>query len=376
MKPTTVPVITGNFAPYRLIMRNTDAWEPTFQEVVNLRYDFGRLHRISTGVDIGIRPFSLMVCFDGTFALPIVGTPDPEKALALFNRTLSELLIGGLYCEAMSPDDLFWGEASLKAYVRHNGYSRGLHSSRCIALRTRTAGTLEILNLLNPERITVDKFHDAITHGRDRLKGIDADISGTLLYGCTFFARRLWSEALLHLWTTSEQILSQIWKDDFVNASQVNGISSKKRKDFLEDTRTWSASTIVEMLFQTGKIDCETYGLLDAARRARNSFAHRATTVTMEHAKSALEAAIRLAALRLQGTQAEFNPQDIVQMVEGKSCGGMGWTLRKPDPTGEKAVAWMPIPPVPSFPEWGNKPYEIIDELCFVPIEENQKLMD
>jgi hypothetical protein len=87
-------------------MRDTDAWEPTFQDVVERRYDFGRLHRISTGVDVGILPFSMLVCFDGTLALPLTGPPDPDKALSIFNRTLSEMLIGGLYCEAMSPDDL------------------------------------------------------------------------------------------------------------------------------------------------------------------------------------------------------------------------------------------------------------------------------
>jgi len=372
----TLPVITGNFAPYRLIMRDTDTWEPSFQDVVERRYDFGRLHRISTGVDVGILPFSMLVCFDGTLAIPLTGPPDPDKALSIFNRTLSEMLIGGLYCEAMSPDDLFWGEASHKAYVRHNGYARGLHSSRCIALRTRTAGSLEILDILQPERVTVENFHEAIFLGRDRLKGIEADISSTLLYGCTFFARGQWSEALLHLWTTAEQILSQIWTDDFVDSSRIDGISSRKRKDFLEDTRTWSASTIIEVLYQTGKIDDETYSLLDAARRARNSFAHRATRVCKEQAKSALEASIRMAALRLQGTKAEFKPEDIVEMVEGRNRGGMGWSLRKPDPTNERAVACLPIPPVPSFPEWGDKPYEIIDELCFIPIEENQKIID
>jgi hypothetical protein len=232
------------------------------------------------------------------------------------------------------------------------------------------------LDILQPERVTVENFHEAIFLGRDRLKGIEADISSTLLYGCTFFARGQWSEALLHLWTTAEQILSQIWTDDFVDSSRIDGISSRKRKDFLEDTRTWSASTIIEVLYQTGKIDDETYSLLDAARRARNSFAHRATRVCKEQAKSALEASIRMAALRLQGTKAEFKPEDIVEMVEGRNRGGMGWSLRKPDPTNERAVACLPIPPVPSFPEWGVNPYEIIDELCFIPIEENQKIID
>jgi hypothetical protein len=372
----TVPVITGNFAPFRLIMRDTDQWEPSFQEVVNLQYDFGRLHRISTGVDVGILPLSMLVCFDGTFAIPFFGNPDPDNALEIFNRTLSEMLIGGLYCEAMSPDDLFIGEASHKAYVRHNGYSSGLHSRRCIAFRTRYANSLEILDLWKPDRITVSKFHEAIFLGRDRLKGIEADISSTLLYGCTFYARGQWSEALLHLWTTAEQIIAQIWKDDFVNNSQVNGISSAKRKRFLGDNRTWSASTIIEVLYQTGKIDSETYSLLDKARVARNSFVHRATRVDRDDARSSLEASMRLASLRLRGTKAEFQPADIVAMVDRKTRAGMAWGLKKPDPSGETEGACLPIPPVPSFPEWGNQPYEIVEELCFIPIEENQRLID
>ena len=85
---------------------------------------------------------------------------------------------------------------------------------------------------------------------------------------------------------------------------------------------------------------------------------------------------MRLASLRLRGTKAEFEPSDIVDMVDRKTKGRMGWTLRKPDPSNETAVAWLPIPPVPSFPEWGDRPYEVIEELCFIPIEENQKQLD
>ena len=357
-------------------MRDTDVWDPSFQDVVDRRYDFGRLHRISTGVDVGILPLSMLVCFDGTLAIPLTGPPDRDKALAIFNRTLSEALIGGLYCEAMSPNDLCFGEASFQAYVRHNGSSRGLHSGRCISFRTRTVGSLEILDLLEPERISISEFHNAIFRGRDRLKGIEADISATLLYGCTFFARGQWSEALLHLWTTAEQILSQMWTDGFVNGSTIDGISNRKRRDFLEDSRTWSASTIVEVLYQTGRIDADTYSLLDTARRARNSFAHRATTVTREHAISALAASVKFAALRLKGSKAEFEPKDIIEMIESRSGAYVQWGLRERAPSREGAIAWMPIPPVPSFPEWGDKPYEIIEELCFIPIEENRRLIE
>ena len=85
---------------------------------------------------------------------------------------------------------------------------------------------------------------------------------------------------------------------------------------------------------------------------------------------------MRLASLRLRGTKAEFQPADIVSMVDRKIRGRMAWGLRKPDLSGETEGACLPIPPVPSFPEWGNQPYEVVEELCFISIEENQRLID
>jgi hypothetical protein len=365
----SVPVITGNFAPYRLVMRDSDSWSPSFDEVVGNQYDFGRLFRVSTGVDIGIRPLSMLVCFDGTLAIPMSVGTDPDKCLQLFNKTLSEALMGGLYCEAMSPDDLCFGEASYHAYCRHNSTSRGPQSSKSLAFRTRTASPFDILGLWRPEVVSVDSFHQSIWKGRDRLAGIEADISSAFLYGCTFYARCQWSEALLHLWTTSEQILSQIWKDEIVNGASIDGISTKDRRAFLEDSRTWSASTIIEVLFQTGKLDAQIYLILNTARKARNAFVHRSATITREIAQAALSGAIELASIRLAGTKNEFHANEIISLVETRSRSPLGQRMKGED--SPQYVARLPVFPAPSFPEWGDQPYEVIEEFCFERVDQS-----
>jgi len=114
----SVPVLTANFTPLRFVIRGKDdVWAPTLEQTNSGTYDYVKLHRLSTFVDVGLAPFSLGVSFDGTLLLPALPQfKDTAKALDLFNRMLTELLIGGLYCEAVAPDDLGYGELSFNAY--------------------------------------------------------------------------------------------------------------------------------------------------------------------------------------------------------------------------------------------------------------------
>jgi hypothetical protein len=119
----SVPVITANFNPLRFVVRSDkDIWEPTLEQINGRSYDYVKLHRLSTYFDAGIAPYSLGVCFDGTLVLPAIARfRDRNSALAQFNRTLSELLLGGVYCEAVSPDDVGYGSTSFTAYTKIHG---------------------------------------------------------------------------------------------------------------------------------------------------------------------------------------------------------------------------------------------------------------
>lgn len=69
-KDNFIPIVIGNCAPFRLVMRDTDKWSPTLNEINTLTYDYIKLNRNSTNVDIEIRPFSLIIGFDGSLILP------------------------------------------------------------------------------------------------------------------------------------------------------------------------------------------------------------------------------------------------------------------------------------------------------------------
>jgi hypothetical protein len=115
-----VPIITANFRPLRFVTHGgDDAWAPTLEQINGREYDYVKLHRMSTYVDVGIAPFSLGICFDGTLVLPALPQyQDRTSALTLFNKTLTELVVGGLYCEAVTPDDLSYGSLSYTSYAR------------------------------------------------------------------------------------------------------------------------------------------------------------------------------------------------------------------------------------------------------------------
>lgn len=263
-----VPIITANSNPLRLVSRgNGDVWEPTLDQINSRTYDYVRLHRVSTYLDIGIRPFSMGICFDGTLILP--ATPalrEPGKALMLFNRTLSELLLGGVYCEAVQPDDLAYGSLTLHGYTRIEGGGYGAAASLHKAARTKHIGMLDVIRLLNPEIITKDEIERAFSAGRQLLRELTEIPREQLLYAFTYYVKGQWAESLIHAWTTTERIIEIAWQNQVCNVN----LASKTRKQFLSDHRTWTSSTKLEVLFQKGLLKIETYSM-SPARRAINS---------------------------------------------------------------------------------------------------------
>ena len=65
-----IPIIIGNCNPFRIIAREIDKWNPSLDEINTLSYDYVKLNRNSTALDVNIKPFSLIVGFDGSLILP------------------------------------------------------------------------------------------------------------------------------------------------------------------------------------------------------------------------------------------------------------------------------------------------------------------
>jgi hypothetical protein len=358
---TLIPIITANFKPFRLVQRGTgDSWSPTLHQINDRTYDYVKLHRMSTYLDVGIAPLSMGICFDGTLVLP--ATPELReipKALALFNRTLSELAVGGVYCEAVQPDDIGYGSLTLHGYTRLLGGGGGASASLHKAARTKHIGTIDVIRLLNPEVIDQAELERAFSAGRKRLQQLDGIPREQLLYAITYYVKGQWAESLIHAWTTTERIIEIAWASHVCNAALA---SSKKRKQFLNDHRTWTSSAKLEVLFQKGLLPINTYEKLDVARKARNAFAHQGVVPARQAALEALAGGLELASLCTTGFQDTTTFKHVVELAASR-CRTELYPTKTQFSTSEVSH-WLSLPPVPGFKEWGSEPFEIIEEIC------------
>ena len=362
-----VPVVLGFNSPFRLFLRDGEKWEPTLDEINDRSYDYVKLHRLSEFIDVGIAPFSLGVCFDGGLVLPALEQfQNPDIALRTFNRFLCECLLGGLYCEAIVPDDVVAGWMSEEAYSRIGTPGTGQASSLHSALRTKHVGPLQSMALLKPEVVTVSDLIKLSELGRKHLTAIGHITPETLLYGATFIARGQWSEALIHLWTTVEQIVEEIWKEHVMNKVELPEIPKKRRDAFLQDHRSWPVSVKLELLFQKELLPEEVYTALDKARAARNNFAHNGMLPTSLDARNALHGLIGLAGRRIS-SYPDANPLEevesmILKRIDRKNSGKGGGKI-------EGVTHWLQLPPLPGDSDWGDKPFEVIEELRLKPLD-------
>lgn len=361
----TIPVIIGNCAPFRLVLRDGDIWNPTLEQINNRTYDYVKLNRMSTYVDIGINPFSLGIGFDGSLILPAV--PDyasREQALNKFNETLGILMLGGIYSEAVHPTDISYGSLTLDGYVRFHGGSGSLaefHSS----IRSKIIGALGAIRLLNPQEISIAEFEDSYKKGKEIFQKIK-DLNPSLLLGGTSkFVTHEWAESLIFLWTSIEQIINILWKRHMLDIS--TKIKIEGRKDFLKDHRTWTSSNKIEMLYQKAVIPIELYDLLNNARKTRNEFIHSAKRLEMKNVKPALEGLFKLISIIISDGAELTKLDSVIDTIYRNQRGDLfpkKTTLGNPEVT-----HWMPLPPLPGDKEWGNKEYEIIDDLMLRPLK-------
>jgi hypothetical protein len=361
-----VPIITANSKPFRLVSRDDqDIWNPSLEHINTNTYDYVKLHRLSTFFDVGITPFSLGICFDGTLILPGIEIyRDREVALAKFNQTLVELLLGGLYCEAADPDDIGYGSLTFDGYTRIFGGMNGPAASFHYAARMKMSSIIDAIRLFKPEIVSVQEMKNALSTGRKLLTDLGSIPKEQILYGATFYVRKQWAESLLHFWTTTEMIVETAWQRYVL---WYPSPPSKKRRAFLEDHRTWTVSAKLEVLYQKNLLSADVYEVLSMARKARNNFTHHGDLPTRSDAYTALRGCFEMASL----CASEFTRSDlfsnVVNLLESR-CNPELFPEKAQNNRSE-VTHWLPIPPIPGDIEWGDKPYEIIEELGLKPLD-------
>lgn len=364
----TVPVWGGNFAPLRLVSLDDDDWDLSLDDINAMCYDSTKLFRSSLNIDVGIAPLSLIVLFDGTLVLPMCSNIPKTRALLIFNRHLTDLLLGGLFVHEVYPDDVTPGSLNFWGYHRHH-CPKGRYAKLSQSLRTRRADLDDALCLLNPKIIPKRDYLSHHSTGSALSKKLLEALSMVFLPACTAFASQEWERALILGWTSIELIIEVIWYQRVVSGSHVDGITKKRRKTFLSDTRTWSSSTRIELLWQIGVLTDEIYELVDKARTARNTFVHSAKACVPEEARSAIKGTLALIEKIGADNDLPFKRSDLMRMLDESTE-----HFRSPiaDENGRllfEPTLWRYPDPAPGFEDCGDRPFEKRPDIQLKPLK-------
>jgi hypothetical protein len=364
----TVPVWSACFAPLHLVALDGEEWSPSIGEINSGSYDATKLFRSSFDVDVGIAPLSLIVLFDGTLVLPASADIPKNRALTIFNKHLTNLLLGGMLVEEVAPDDVTLGSLNFWGYHRHH-VPTGHYSKLSQSLRMARGGPLESIMLYRPKIIAKTDYLRIHSAGLNLSKRLPGNLSTVLLPACTSYANEKWERTLILGWTSIELIIEKMWTEKVLSGPDISGVSRKRRKDFLSDTRTWSSSTRIELLWQRGHIADATYALADKARAARNGFVHSADECSPEAAQSAVEASLNLISSVAHETGLAFDTSKLMALLNEATThfrepvtDDEGRLLKEPE-------LWRYPDPAPGFKDWGDRPFEKIPEIQLRPLK-------
>lgn len=364
----TVPVWSGCFAPFQLVTFDGEEWSPSIDEINSGSYDATKLFRSTLNVDVGIAPLSLIVLFDGTLVLPACADIPKKLARAIFNKHLANLLLGGMLVEEVAPDDVTQGSLNFWGYHRHH-VPKGHYTKLSQLLRMARGGPDESIMLYQPRKIAKGSYLQAHEAGLSLSSKLPANLPTVLLPACTSYTNETWERSLILSWTSIELVIEKIWKDKVMDGPGLSGISRKRRKDFLSDTRTWNSSTRIELLWQVGHISDAMYALADKARAARNAFMHSADDCSPEAARSGVEACLNLIESVSVEAGLVFDAANLMERLDGATT-----HFRKPvtDHKGrllEEPQLWRYPDPAPGFKDWGDRPFEKIPEIQLQRLE-------
>ena len=362
-----VPVIIGNYAPFRLVLRDTDVWSPTLEDINARNYDYVKLCRLSCFINIGIEPFSLGVGFDGSIVLP--ASPDfrtRESALDKFNETLGIILLGGIYSEAVQPTDISFGTLFFDGYLKQHNGGTGHEASFHKAIQTKHVGNLDVISLLEPTTITNTQLEEAYKKGKEYFSKLDKLSPSLLLNGTSNYVKNQWGEGLIFLWTSIEQVVNIIWVKEIIQEEKENEELIEGRNKFLKDFRSWTTSTKIEVLYQKGFLKTKQYKLLNIARKSRNDFVHNGKELTQENVRSALDGLFHIMSLVITSYQNPELLNDTLETIYKNQRGDL--IPKKTRFSKEEVTHWLPVPPLPGDTNWKKKKYEIIEALVLKPM--------
>lgn len=197
------------------------------------------------------------------------------KTTQVLNSVVCELALAGTFFQPVSSLDV--GRA-----VLHEQHAAVVSSSRpTISMQSAYGYPLDLLWQGRAPSMDLEEILQI--RGARELYGIAAQLPQAVAAAYFWYNQRQNVEALLNAWIACEQLLDLWWKQ-YVSTF-VNG----KRRDRLNDARTYGSSVRIEILQSLGLLTPELADALHTARRARNELAHRAA-LTVHGATDAIMA--------------------------------------------------------------------------------------
>jgi hypothetical protein len=146
-------------------------------------------------------------------------------------------------------------------------------------LRMKVVGVTDAILLYQPENrmITIENMNKKLEVGNMIVSAIPNLSTFHLLNGITEFKHRSWSSALTFLWVVIEEITDYLWLQNIIG--KVTGENSKKRKETLKDTRTYTMAVKQEILLQIGVLNEKIYNNIFEIRQVRNKLVHEGKMV-------------------------------------------------------------------------------------------------
>jgi hypothetical protein len=203
-----------------------------------------------------------------------------DKATISFNLLICELALLGFVSEPASTVHISVGKlVDNHALISASSGGREMYPERTIDRSYELWSGQWPATSIGAGQLPEGTFENVRLLERANKLAEVAQLLPTLVAGAySMFSRRHLGEALLDSWGACEQILDYLWRE------YVSSLRNDRRRERLQDTRTYTAAVRTETLFTAGVIDSTVYDALNTARKQRNDMAHRAK-ITLQGAR-------------------------------------------------------------------------------------------
>lgn len=285
--------------PLQFVVHENERIDFSIEDINNLTYDHSLLHRIIGTITNRFdgRDIEYLVCGDGALGIKAEGTISEDDIIVHYNDLLCKLFLGGMNVEAITNRDIVTGNIYESKSIWPVDFGESWNSHIHAELRMKVVGVTDAILLYQPENrmITIEKMKGILNKGNMIVGAIPNLSTFHLLNGITEFRHRNWPSALTFLWVVVEEITDHLWLQNIID--NVTGENSKKRKEMLKDTRTYTISVKQEILLQIGILDEKIYNNIFEIRQDRNKLVHEGKLISESKATLLFETVKELLAL-------------------------------------------------------------------------------